>query len=232
MKLSIIIPAYNEAAHLRATLERVIIFLERELSEWEIIVVDDGSSDDTPSVVNGVSSVKYLSNERNSGKGYSVRRGILEARYDLQLFTDADLSTPITEALQLMKAIESGADVAIASRKPGSGKRVVRTPLRKLRSVVFRFLVKAIALRGFYDTQCGFKMFRRSAAHSIFSLQALDHFGFDVEVLYIARKLGLKVTEVPVEWHEGKKSSLKVTTPLSMIADLFKIRWNDLKGRY
>jgi glycosyltransferase involved in cell wall biosynthesis len=232
MDLSIIIPAYNESARIRSTLEEVIAFAERELKEWEIIVVDDGSVDDTQALVRGLSRVKYLRNEKNSGKGWSVRRGIFASRLDPVLFSDADLSTPIVEALSLMKAMEEGADMAIASRQSGSGKRVLRSAFRKWRSAIFRVLVKMIALRGTHDTQCGFKMFRRAAARSIFSLQRLDRFGFDVEVLYLARKLSLKVAEVPVEWHEGTKTSLKLATPLSMLADLFKIRWNDWRGRY
>ena len=232
MKLSIIIPAYNESARLRSTLEAVISFAQLELSEWEIVVVDDGSMDDTASVVRDFSSVKYVRNAKNSGKGFSVRRGISASTLDPVLFSDADLSTPIAEALSLMKAIKEGADMAIASRQPRSGKKVLRTPLRKWRSAIFRVLVKVIALRGFHDTQCGFKMFRRPVAQSLFSLQRLDRFGFDVELLYIARKLRFKVIEVPVEWREGTKTSLKLSTPLSMLGDLLSIRWNDWRGHY
>ena len=232
MQLSVVIPAFNEGHRILSTIDRVAKFCERELSQWEIIVIDDGSIDDTSSVVSKVARVRLLRNERNRGKGYSVRRGMLEARLDPVLVSDADLSTPIEEALQLLAALDAGAQVAIASRIPSQTKIVRRTPGRKLMAMVFRMLVKVIVLRGFHDTQCGFKMFRLTAAQEIFPHQRLERWGFDVEVLYLARRLGFQVVEVPVTWHESTESRLKWTTPLTMLGDLFTIRWNDLLGRY
>ena len=232
MEISIVIPAFNESTRIARTLETVTSFCAREFSRWEIVVVDDGSRDATCEKVSEFRQVKLLRNEENRGKGYSVRRGMLAASLDPVLFTDADLSTPIAEALQLHHATREGADVAIAVRVPASGKEVRRTPLRKLMSAVFRILVKVIALRGFHDTQCGFKMFRASAARAIFSRQRLDRWGFDVEVLFLARRLGLTIKEVPVAWNESAQTSLKLITPFTMTLDLLKIRWNQVTGRY
>ena len=231
-QLSVVIPAYNEGHRILATVEELSRFCEREFQQFEIIVVDDGSSDNTASALRDFRGVKLLENEGNRGKGYSVRRGMLEAKLDAVLFTDADLSTPVTETLPLLEALRGGADVAIASRAHSADKEVSRSLRRKLMASVFRLLVKVIVLRGFHDTQCGFKMFRNAAARKIFSLQRLDRWGFDVEVLFLARKLGLTVTQIPVAWVESTETRLKFTTPLTMIGDLLRVRWNDLLGRY
>ena len=232
VKLSIVIPALNEAHRIEQTLEKVHSFCTRELSQWEIVVVDDGSVDGTQEKVERVGHARCLRNSRNSGKGYSVRRGILESSIDPVLFTDADLSAPIEEALPLLGAIEAGADVAIGSRAQATGKRVHRTPHRRLMAAAFRLLVKLIVIRGFHDTQCGLKMFRRDAGQAIFSRQRLDRWGFDVEVLYLARKLGFRIDEVSINWSESTESRLRLTTPLSMALDLVKIRWYSLTGAY
>lgn len=157
---------------------------------------------------------------------------MLAAQYDLILFMDADLSTPIEEALPLSIAIHDGVDVAIASRKPQAGKKVERISSRKLMATVFRLLIRILVLRGFYDTQCGFKMFRRSCAHQLFSLQCIERWGFDVELLYIARKKGFRIKEIPVSWRESNESKLKWITPVAMASDLLRVRWHDLLGRY
>jgi glycosyltransferase involved in cell wall biosynthesis len=232
MQISVVVPAYNEAHRIRATIEKIIEFCTRELSQWEVIVVDDGSSGDTEGALRGLKGVRCLRNERNRGKGYSVRRGMLEARFDPVLFTDADLSTPIEDALALHRAIENGADVAIGSRLPDPSKQVRRTALRKLMAVVFRLLVKVIAIRGFHDTQCGFKMFRRAAARDLFAAQKLERWGFDVEILYLARRKKLKIVEVPVSYRESPESRLSFLTPLAMVRDLLQIRLHAIRGRY
>ena len=170
--------------------------------------------------------------ERNLGKGHSVRRGILEARFDTVLFTDADLSTPIDDALLLLDAIKRGSDVVIGNRKHDSQQGVRRTPLRRCMAFVFRCLVKMIALRNIDDTQCGFKMFRRAAARSIFPMVTIPGWGFDVEVLYLTRRLGFKLESVPVRYTESSESRLKMTTPVAMTRDLLHIRWNMLRGHY
>jgi glycosyltransferase involved in cell wall biosynthesis len=230
--LSVVIPAFNEGRRILRNLEEVRRFLETSVARWEIIVVDDGSRDDTADRVAECAEVRLLRNGRNRGKGYSVRRGMLEATLATVLFTDADLSTPIEEAIQLCGAIDDGADIAIASRKASSAKRVRRTAHRRLMAAGFRLLVKAIALRGFHDTQCGFKMFRRTTVREVFGRQRLERWGFDVEILYIARKLGLRIVEVPVSWTESAETRLRATTPLSMARDLLLIRLWDLGGFY
>jgi dolichyl-phosphate beta-glucosyltransferase len=230
-KLSIVIPAFNEGHRILETLQTISAFCERSLEEWELIVVDDGSRDSTSARVGERPDVRLLRNERNLGKGFSVRRGMLAARLDPVLFTDADLSTPIDEATQLLRAIESGAGVAVASRLPRT-KEVRRTAHRRLMAAAFRWCVKLLVLRGFHDTQCGFKMFRREAVQQIFPRQRISRWGFDVEVLFLARRLGISVFEVPVSWHESTETRLRMTTPLFMLLDLLRIRWNALTGAY
>lgn len=232
MQISVVVPAYNEAHRIRANVEKITEYCSREFSEWEVIVVDDGSSGDTAAALAGLRGVRCLRNEQNRGKGYSVRRGILEAKLDPVLFTDADLSTPIEDAASLCRAIQSGADVAIGSRTRDPAKPVRRTPLRRLMAAVFRLLVRVIALRGFHDTQCGFKMFRLAAARTLFQMQKLERWGFDVEVLFIARKLRMKIAEVPVSYRESDESRLSFLTPLTMGRDLLQIRLNRLRGIY
>lgn len=232
MKLSVVIPAYNEAHRIADSLREVLEFCEARLSDWEVIVVDDGSSDATEQEVRAVEKVEYIRNEENRGKGFSVRRGVMAARCDHVLFTDADLSAPIAEAGRLLAAIEKGADVAIASRRFDVTTTVDRTLGRRLMAFSFRLLVRLVVLRGIDDTQCGFKMFRREAARTIFPKQRLDGWGFDVELLYIARRHGYRIAEVPVSWTESSESRLKWYTPLSMLVDLLRIRLNGLLGRY
>ena len=232
MELSVVIPAYNEAHRIGDTLKRIVAFCESQLSEWEVIVVDDGSSDDTEQVVRAFERVQYIRNVENRGKGFSVRRGIMAARCDCVMFTDADLSAPITEASRLLSTIEKGADVAIASRGFDVTTTVDRTPWRRLMAFSFRLLVRLLVIRGIADTQCGFKMFRQEAARTIFSRQRLHAWGFDVELLYIARRQRLRIEEVPVTWTESSESRLKWYTPLAMVVDLLHIRLNAALGRY
>jgi dolichyl-phosphate beta-glucosyltransferase len=232
VQISVVVPAYNEAHRIRRAIERVTEYCASHFTEWEVIVVDDGSSGDTAGALAGLRGVRCIRNDRNRGKGFSVRRGVLEAKLDPVLFTDADLSTPIEDATALHRAISGGADVAIGSRTRNPAKEVRRTLLRKVMAVVFRLLVRIIALRGFHDTQCGFKMFRRSAAGTLFSLQRLERWGFDVELLFIARKRGMKIVEVPVSYHESEESRLSFLTPFTMILDLLTIRLHQLTGAY
>ena len=234
MNLTIVIPAYNEARRIQKNLREVVQFCEQHAAEWEIIVVDDGSSDATVTEIEAVDAggIHCLRNEVNRGKGYSVRRGMLAARLQTVLFMDADLSTPIAETLTLYRELEKGADVVIASRRQARHKTVQRTPLRKLMATTFRWCVKILALRGISDTQCGFKMFRQEVVQPIFSLQRLERWGFDVEILFIARKNGLRIAEAPVDWEESDETRLTAGAPLSMLLDLLRVRGNDILGRY
>jgi dolichyl-phosphate beta-glucosyltransferase len=223
-EVSIILPAYNEERRLASTLETLVKFCERECEQWEVIVVDDGSRDRTAEIAAGFQQVHCVRNEVNRGKGYSVRRGMLAARLDRILFTDVDLSTPIRELLPMMESMDEGADVVIATRRLSGGREVERRWSRRLQAAVFRCLVQSLVLRGLHDTQCGFKLFRRAAARTVFSLQKLEGWAFDVEVLYLARQNGLKIAEVEVEWHESADSRLRLTSPFQMVRDLLRIR--------
>ena len=223
-ELSIVFPAYNEAERLPDTLARVSRFCREKLDRYELIVVDDGSADGTEAVVREFADVRYLRNEVNRGKGETVKRGMLEAELDTVLFSDVDLSTPIEEALALLDALDGGADVAIGSRRFDGEKQVRRSWPRKLMAWGWRTLVHVLVLKGIHDTQCGFKMFRSKAAREVLALQRLEGWAFDVEVLYLARRLGYSIVEVPVEWHEAGDSRLGLFSPLQMALDLFKVR--------
>lgn len=223
-ELSIVFPSYNEAARLPGTLDSVLAFCREELDRFELIVVDDGSSDDTEAVVREFEDVRYLRNEVNRGKGETVKRGMLAAELDTVLFSDVDLSTPIEETLSLMQAIEEGADVAIGSRRFDGEKQVRRSWPRRLMAWGWRTVVHFLVLKGIHDTQCGFKMFRRGVAREVLALQRLEGWAFDVEVLFLVRRLGYSIAEVPVEWHESGESRLGFFSPFRMALDLLRVR--------
>ncbi len=236
--LSIVIPAYNEESRLSLTLERIRAYAASKSFSTEVLVVDDGSRDGTAAAASRAGqqwrALRLLRNPGNRGKGFSVRHGMLHAAGQIILFSDADLSAPIEEADKLLEAIEAGHDVAIGSR----GLRpelieVHQSSLRESAGKTFNLLVRAITRLPFRDTQCGFKAFRREAARAIFRRQQIDGFGFDVEVLYLARKLGYRTVEVPVRWShsEGTKVSM-FGDSRRMFTDLLRIRWMDLKGKY
>jgi dolichyl-phosphate beta-glucosyltransferase len=225
-QISIVFPSYNEGRRLSGTLDEVIAYCEREFDQWEVIVVDDGSTDNTAEVVKFRDEVRYICNEVNSGKGETVKRGMLAARLDPILFSDVDLSTPIAETIALLERIEDGADIAIARREMDSDEKIVRrTPLRRFLAWGFRKFVRIVALRGVEDTQCGFKMFRRSVAQEVFPLQKLGGWAFDVEVLFLAQQRGYRIDEVKVEWQESDASTLSFWSPFQMARDILKIRW-------
>ncbi len=237
MNLSVVIPAYNEEKRLGATLERTIDYLTGQKADFEILVVDDGSSDGTTALAAGFADrgVRVLENPGNRGKGYSVRHGMLEATKDLVLFSDADLSTPIEEVERLAAPILAGdADVAIGSRAVRGANIEVSQPFyRVLMGKTFNRFVRLIAVGGIADTQCGFKLFTRDAAQAVFSRQRFDGFSFDVEILFIARNRGLRIAEVPVRWVNDPDSKVSaVADSARMFGDLFKVRWNALRGRY
>jgi len=239
LELSIVIPAYNEAGRIGPTLDAACTYLAEAGLSGEVIVVDDGSSDDTAAVVARLAesrpAVRLVRNGRNRGKGYTVRHGVLEARGAVVLFADADGSTPMAEASKLLAALGPGkADGAIGSRAlAGSDLARPQPWFRRAMGWVFRNLVRGIVLRGFADTQCGFKAFRREAAHDVFRRQRLDGFAFDVEVLFIARRRGYRVVEVPVRWLDDRDSRVRPGRDSArMLADLVRIRWRALTGAY
>ncbi len=236
-RLSIVVPAFNEAGRLRRTLPRLLAY-GRGLGEpVELIVVDDGSVDGTSAVVQelgaGCGFVVLLQSARNRGKGASVRRGVLAARGDHVLFTDADLSAPIEEAAKLRDAL-AGAEVAIGSRRIGGADVQVRQPaLRGLAGRLFSRVVAVVLLPGIRDTQCGFKAFRRAAAQEVFARQRLDGFGFDVEILWLARRLGYRIAEVPIVWRDDPRTHVRLVRDSGgMLLDLVRVRLNAWTGRY
>ena len=235
---SVIIPAYNESARLRPTLDRILSYGREHGWELEILVVDDGSHDDTTAIVREYGErhpqVVLLENPQNHGKGFSVRQGMLHARGDICLFTDADLSSPMTEVPKLFEAIAGGADIAIGSRWLRAELQTERQPLyRQMLGRIFNLALRVILGLNFADTQCGFKAFRRDAAQRVFPLQKIERWGFDPEILFLARKLGMSVTEVPVVWAHSEGTRLHpFRDGLHMFADVLRIRWNSLSGAY
>src|SRR5437867_4711747 len=235
--LSIIIPSYNEESRLPATLERIAEYLADSGIKAEVLVVDDGSKDGTAAVAEyfriKIPTLRVVSNGANRGKGYSVRHGMQEARGKIALFTDADLSAPIEEAWKLIEALENY-DVAIGSRAMDRSLITVHeTPFREFAGIIFNKIVRVILWLPFVDTQCGFKAFRRENCGVIFEQQRIERFGFDPELLYLARHHGLRTAEIPVRW--GHSAATKVSMlrdSIQMFLDVFTIRWNALTGRY
>jgi dolichyl-phosphate beta-glucosyltransferase len=235
---SIVIPAYNEATRLGPTLEAVLDYLKSQPWNSEIIVVDDGSRDDTVKVVEEVAlknpAVHLLRNETNRGKGYSVLNGMKHASGDVIAFSDADLSAPIEELPKLLDALKDGADVAIGSRwVPGSLQTQRQSLLRQLMGRIFNLCLRMILGLHFRDTQCGFKAFTRRAAQAIVQKQQIERWGFDPEILFIARKFGYRIVEIPVEWgHKDGSRIQPIADGLRMFQEMLRIRWNDITGRY
>jgi len=232
--ISIIIPAYNEESRLPATLERVCRYLCRTSWEFaEVIVVDDGSRDATGKVAEDAGA-RVLSHPGNRGKGYSVRQGMLAAQGDWALLSDADLSTPMEELEKLWSAVEQqGVPIAIGSRALNRSLIGVRQPLlRDGAGRLFNQVMRRTTGLPFRDTQCGFKLFASTAAHEIFSRQLLDGFGFDVEVLYIARSLGFACVEIPVKWNDAAGSKVSLGRGFDAFVDLLRVRWNAANGKY
>ncbi|MDP8255503.1 MAG: glycosyltransferase family 2 protein [Candidatus Alcyoniella australis] len=237
-QLSVVIPAYNEARRLPDTLNQILNFLEGREDSWELVVVDDGSSDDTrlvaAKILEGRENARVINNGRNLGKGYSVRHGMVQSNGALVLFTDADNSTPIQELDKLRSAIDQGNQLAIGSRALGQSSVQVHQPwYREMMGKVFNLIVRLLAVRGFRDTQCGFKLFTRRAVDLLVPRQTLGGFGFDVELIFIALRHGLRVAEVPVTWINSPQTTVHpIKAPIKMIGDLLNIRLNSLRGLY
>jgi len=234
--LSIVIPAYNEEARLATTLATVAAFLVPQPWPWEIRVVDDGSTDGTVAIAREFARRDpriVVQAEPHRGKGGAVKAGLLGATGRFRFICDADLSMPIPELLRFMPPALERFDVAIGSRE-GAGARRVGEPLyRHIMGRLFNALVQRLALPGIEDSQCGFKMFTADAVHGIFPLVSIDGWAFDVEVLTIARAQGLRIVEVPIEWHYRDESQLSMWRDgLGMMRELLRIRWRGVRGAY
>ncbi len=235
---SFVIPAYNESERLRESIPKVLDYVRDRRLQAEIIVVNDGSTDQTAEVVREFASqssiIQLVENSGNRGKGYSVRNGMLHARGDVALFTDADLSSPIPEADKLFAALNQGADVAIGSRWVRRELQTERQPLvRQLYGRMFNLGLQVILGLRYRDTQCGFKAFNRRAIETIFTRQRVERWGFDPELLFLADKFQLKTAEVPVEWAHDHRSKINpLRDGLRMGTEVLQIRWNDIAGRY
>ena len=232
--ISIVIPAYNEERRLPATLATIDTYLAGSRWEFsEIVVVNDGSRDCTAAIARQAGA-RVLENPGNRGKGYSVRHGMLEAQGDWTLFTDADLSSPIDELEKLWCAVESaGARAAIGSRALDRSLIGVHQPFfRENMGRLFNLAMRIATGLPYRDTQCGFKLFETAAAREIFRRQRLDGFGFDVEVLYIASRLGYRTLEVPVQWNDVAGTKVSLWRGLKAFLDPLEVRWNGLTGKY
>ena len=232
MTLSVVIPVFNEEKSIGEALRRITAYLSLKGQSWEVLVSNDGSTDGTAEAVerfaseNPQHSVRLVTSSPNHGKGFAARQGVLAASGRYVLLTDADLSAPIKESDKLIRALEAGSDVAIGSRALRSkGCDVRQSFKRRFSGRVFNLLVRALVLPDVMDSQCGFKCFTKEAAQRLFSQMKLDGFCFDVEVLYLAKRAGLKVAEVPVMWSEGRDSKIRLVHDSAVMAgDLLKIK--------
>ncbi len=235
--LTIIVPSYNEELRLPPSLELIASYIHRSGHETEVLVVDDGSKDKTAAVAEvfrpQIPLLRVVANEENRGKGYSVRHGMQEARGEIVLFTDADLSAPIEEADKLLAALGEY-DVAIGSRALDRNLITVHeSGFREFAGIIFNKIVRIVLWLPFVDTQCGFKAFRRERCKIIFEQQRIERFGFDPELLYLARHHGLKSVEIPVRWAHSPATKVDMLRDsVQMFVDVFTIRWNALLGRY
>ena len=236
-KLSIVIPAFNEEKRLPGTLERIAGYINASGRTTEVLVVDDGSVDGTAGVAESfrekLPDLRVISNGRNRGKGYSVRHGFTESRGEIVLFTDADLSAPIEEADKLLAKMD-GYEVAIGSRAVNRELiEVHESKFRELAGIIFNRIVRLVLRLPFVDTQCGFKAFRREKCGIIFEQQTIERFGFDPELLYLARHHGLRTAEVAVRWAHSPATKVNMLRDsVQMFLDVVIIRWNALRGRY
>lgn len=228
--LSVVIPVFNEENRIGPTLDALVAFLRGQPYSFEIVVVDDGSSDRSVQVAREKlrgQRHRLLESQRNFGKGHAVRRGMLAAEGRFVLFTDADLSTPIEEVNGFLRALQSDFDLVIGSRDvPESRVEVHQSFLREGMGKVFNRLARLFSFGGIHDSQCGFKCFRREAARDLFARQKLHGFAFDAEILYLAQKKGCRILEAPVTWRNSPQSRVSILLdPLRMLWDLVRIRW-------
>ena len=234
--LSVVIPAYNEEGRIGPTLEKVVAYLREQPYTWEVVVVDDGSQDATYRVAQEMArraaGVRVL-RVPHGGKGWAVRHGMLEARGRYRFMCDADLAMPIHHLRAFLDRMEEGYDVVIGSRQVDGARRFNEPPLRHLMGRVFNWVVRAVAVPSFQDTQCGFKCFRAEVAQELFGLQRTRGFGFDVEVLYLALRRGMRVLELPIDWYHQRASKVRpLVDSFLMFRDALLVRLYELQGKY
>ena len=235
MHLSFIIPAYNERLRIGDTLEKAQTYFASQPYDAEIIVVDDGSNDGTAHLVRGsFPEVRLIEYTPNRGKGHAVRTGMLGAEGDYRIFSDADGSTPVGDLEKLWPHFEDGADVVIGSRTvPDADVQVRQALYRQTMGRIFNVFVQLLAIKGFPDTQCGFKGFTRAASEDIFPRMTIPGFGFDAEALFIAQKHGFRIDQVGVRWVNSPTSSVNaVRDSARMLRDLVLIRLRDMRQKY
>jgi len=234
--LSIVVPAYNEASRIGPSLEELRAHLPSLAPSWEIRVVDDGSTDDTSRVVESVAAHDarvVLQREPHRGKGGAVRHGLLAARGELRFMCDADLSMPVSQLERFLAVVPSMCDIGIGCREGRGAHRVGEPEYRHLMGRAFNHLVRTAVLPGLNDTQCGFKMFTARAVEQVCPLATIDGWAFDIEMLYIARCHGLRIHELPIEWHFRDRSQVSpVVDSIRMARDVLKIRASARRGRY
>ena len=237
IKVSIVVPAFNEASRIGESLRKIEEFLKRVPWSAEIVIVDDGSTDKTATIVSEatIPGLRLLRSERNHGKGHAVRAGVLDARGEYVIFSDADLSAPIEELQKLLTAAETqSADVVIGSRAVDrSFIEKHQSRGREVGGIIFNRIVRIVLGLKIHDTQCGFKMFRRQKIRPVFEKMTIEGFGFDPELLFLASKAGLKILEIPVRWSHAEGSKIRfMRDSVRMFTDLLQIRWNHLTGKY
>jgi dolichyl-phosphate beta-glucosyltransferase len=237
--LSVVVPAYNEAQRIGRSLSAIRWYLASRTYSSEVIVVDDGSSDDTSEVISAAieswPSFRLLRNERNRGKGYSVRRGVMEARGEFVLFTDADLSAPIDQTGMLIAALEStGAEAAIGSRALQRELIGIHQPLfRELGGICFNLAVRLFTGLQLRDTQCGLKLFRRDATRRAFEHMKAERFGFDPELLFLVERFGGRILEIPVRWDNDPATKFNVLRDtVRSFREVAEVRWRTMTGQY
>jgi dolichyl-phosphate beta-glucosyltransferase len=240
LHLSVIIPAYNEARRILPYLQAITAYLVQRGLAYEILVVDDGSRDDTAALVERAGTqnlhIRLIRLPRNSGKGAAVRAGMQAAQGELQLFADADGATPIQELERLEAAMKNGADLAIGSRTLASRDSRYRVQARLHRTLLgnlFNRIVRRLGIGDINDTQCGFKLFRKSVARDLFSVARIDGYGFDLELLYVAQRRGYRIAEVPINWTDQPGSKVRVLRDgLAMVREMLAVRRNYAQGLY
>lgn len=237
MYLSVIIPTYNEEKRISTTLLAIDEYLAKQKYDYEIIVVDDGSSDKTSEIVNNfksmVRNMKLVENKENHGKGFVVRQGMLEAQGDYRVFTDADNSTSIDQIEGFLPFFKEGYDVVIGSRAIRGAKINVHQPFHKeLLGKMGNKLIQVVAVWGIKDTQAGFKCFSARAAEDIFPRAFINRWGFDVEALALAKKLGYKIKELPIVWVNDLNTHVKPSAYFQVFLETFKVRWSFITGKY